>query len=38
MTYDLGRAGYNKYPPNDNADADEGYWHRNDLSDTEDPR
>lgn len=38
MTYDIGKAGYKKYPPDEEANLDEGYWHRNDLSDTEDPR
>lgn len=39
LAYDIGKAGYNRFPPNGDASAeDEGYWHRNDLSDTEDPR
>lgn len=39
LAYDIGKAGYNRFPPNRDAQAeDEGYWHRNDLSDTEDPR
>lgn len=39
LAYDISKAGYNKYPQNEDAPpGDEGYWHRNDLSDSEDPR